>query len=44
MDKVVDLDSLTTWARVITERVALFRRVMPMAMGNLSIAQHQNTL
>jgi hypothetical protein len=36
MDQVVDLDSPTTWARVITERVALFRRVMPMAMENLS--------
>ncbi len=40
MDQVVDLDSLTTWAKVIVERVVLFRRVMPMAMENLSIAQH----
>jgi hypothetical protein len=40
MDQVVDLDSPTTWAKVIAERVALFRRVMPMAMENLSIAQH----
>jgi len=40
MDQVVDLDSLTTWARVIAERATLFRRVMPMAMDNLSIAQH----
>jgi hypothetical protein len=40
MDQVVDLDSLTTWARVIVERVILFRRVMPMVMENLSIAQH----
>jgi hypothetical protein len=38
MDQVVDLDSPATWARVITERAALFRRVMPMAMENLSIA------
>jgi len=44
MDQVVDLDSLATWAKVIAERVALFRRVMPMAMENLSIAQHRNTL
>jgi hypothetical protein len=44
MDQVVDLDSLATWARVITERAALFRRVMPMAMENLSIAQHRDTL
>jgi len=44
MDQVVDLDSLATWARVIVERVALFKRVMPMAMENLSIAQHRDTL
>jgi len=44
MDQVVDLDSPTTWAKVIAERAALFRRVMPMAMENLSIAQHRNTL
>jgi hypothetical protein len=40
MDQVVYLDSPTTWAKVIAERVVLFRRVMPMAMENLSIAQH----
>ncbi len=44
MDQVVDLDSLATWAKVITKRAALFRRVMLMAMENLSIAQHWNTL
>jgi hypothetical protein len=44
MDQVVDLDSPTTWAKVIVERAVLFRRVMPMAMENLSIAQHRNTL
>jgi hypothetical protein len=44
MDHVVDLDSLTTWVRVIAKRVILFRRLMPMAMENLSIAQHQDTL
>jgi hypothetical protein len=38
MDQVVYLDSPTTWARVIAKRVALFKRVMPMAMENLSIA------
>jgi hypothetical protein len=38
MDQVVDLDSPATWARVIVEKVSLFRRVMPMAMENLSIA------
>jgi len=44
MDQVVDLDSPATWARVIAKRVTLFKRVMPMAMENLSIAQHRNTL
>ncbi len=44
MDQVVDLDSPATWATVIAERVVLFRRVMPMAMENLSIAQHRDIL
>jgi hypothetical protein len=42
MDQVVDLDSPATWAKVIAERGVLFKRVMPMAMGNLSIAQNQH--
>ncbi len=40
----MDLDSPATWAKVIAERATIFMRVMPMAMENLSIAQHQNTL
>jgi hypothetical protein len=44
MDQVVDLDSPSTWAKVIVERAVFFKRVTPMAMDNLSIAQHQNTL
>ncbi len=36
----MDLDSLAIWARVIVEKVVIFKRVMPMAMENLSIAQH----
>jgi hypothetical protein len=44
MDQVVDLDSPATWVKIITERVALFMRIMPMAMENLSIAQHRDTL
>jgi len=44
MDQVVDLDSPATWAKVIVERAALFKRVTPMAMENLSIAQHRDTL
>jgi hypothetical protein len=37
MDQVVDLDSPSTWARVIAKKVDLFKKVMPMAMENLSI-------
>jgi len=44
MDQVVDLDSPTTWARVIAKRAILFRRAMPMAMENFSIAQCRDTL
>jgi hypothetical protein len=44
MDQVVDLDFPVTWARVIVEKAALFMRVMPMAMENLSISQHRDTL
>jgi hypothetical protein len=40
----VDLDSQAAWARVIAERATLFRGIMPMAMENLSIAQHRDTL
>jgi hypothetical protein len=44
MDQVVDLDSPATWAKVTPERAALFRKVMHMAMENLSIAQHRDTI
>jgi len=44
MDQVVNLHSPTTWAKVIAKKVTLLRRVMPIAMENLSIAQHQDTL
>jgi len=44
MDQVVNLDSPSTWARIIAKKATLFMRVMPMAMENLSIAQHRDTL
>jgi hypothetical protein len=44
MDQVVDLDSLATWVKVIAKRAALFRKIMPKAMENVSIAQHRDTL
>jgi hypothetical protein len=31
-------------AGVIVEKAALFKKVMPMAMENFSIAQHRDTL
>jgi len=40
IDQVVDLNSPATWARVIVERAAIFKKIMPMAMERLSIAQH----
>ncbi len=40
----MDLDFRAIWAKVIVERVILFKRVMPMAMENLCIAQHQDNL
>ncbi len=40
----MDLDSPSTWARVIAKRATPFMRVMPMAMENFSITQHRNTL
>jgi hypothetical protein len=39
----MDLDSPTIWAKVIAEKVVLYKRVMPIAMENLSIAQHRDT-
>jgi hypothetical protein len=44
MDQVVDLDSSATWVRVIAERAVLFRKVMPMAMENLSNASKHLTI
>jgi hypothetical protein len=38
MDQVVDLDSLAIWVTIIAKRATLFKRVMAMAMENLSIA------
>ncbi len=40
----MDLDSLTTWVKVIIKKATLFKRVMHTVMENLSIAQHRNIL
>jgi len=43
MDQVVDLDSPTTWGRVIAKRVVLFRKVMPMAIENIETPYSMHT-
>jgi hypothetical protein len=40
---VVDLDDPNVWAECLQERAQFFQRAMPMAMENLSIAQHRDT-
>ena len=44
METPIDVDDPTMWAQVIGERAALFRCIIPMAMNNLAIAQHCDTL
>jgi hypothetical protein len=41
---VVDLDDPNIWAECLQEGGQFFQRAMPMAMENLSIAQHRDTL
>jgi hypothetical protein len=38
------MDNPDTWVLVSEQRADLFKRVMPMALENLSIAQHRDTL
>jgi hypothetical protein len=41
---IVDLDDPNIWVEYLQERDQFFQRAMPMAMENLSIAQHRDTL
>ena len=41
---VVDLDEPEMWAQTLHDRAEYFRRAMPMALENLVIAQHRDTL
>jgi hypothetical protein len=41
---LVNMDNPNTWALVSEQQAELFKRVMPMALENLSITQHRNTL
>jgi hypothetical protein len=44
-DKILDgIDDPGTWARVCEQRADLYKRMMFMALENLSIAQHRDTL
>ena len=41
---VVDLDDPEVWAQTLQDRAEYFRKAMPMALENLAIAQHRDTL
>jgi hypothetical protein len=41
---LANMDNPDTWALMSEQRADLFKRVMPMALENLSIAQHRDTL
>ena len=41
---VVDLDDLEVWAQTLQDRAEYFRKAMPMALENLAISQHKDTL
>jgi hypothetical protein len=41
---LANMDNPDTWALVSEQRAELFKRMMPMALENLSIAQHRDTL
>jgi hypothetical protein len=41
---LANMDNPDTWALVSEQRAELFKRVMPMVLENLSIAQHRDTL
>jgi hypothetical protein len=44
LDEALDLDRPERLAALVEQRAGLFQRWMPMAMGNLEIAQHRDTL
>jgi hypothetical protein len=41
---LANMDNPDTWVLVSEQRASLFKRVMPMALENLSIVQHRDTL
>ncbi len=41
---VINFDDPSVWVQACEHWVALFKQMMPMAMENLAIVQHRNTL
>ena len=41
---IVDLDDPKVWAQCLHDQAEFFKRAMPIAMENLSNAQHRETL
>ena len=44
LEPPLDLDNADTWFQTILRRSRIFETVMPIAMNNLAIAQHRDTL
>jgi hypothetical protein len=44
LQRVMDLDSLAEWARLINERAKVFEKHMPIAFNSLAVAQHRDML
>jgi hypothetical protein len=41
---LVNMDDPNMWAQVCEQRVDLYKKMMPMALENLCIAQHRDTM
>ncbi len=41
---IINMDDLHVWIKACEQQATLFQHVMPMAMENLAIAQHYDTL
>ncbi len=41
---IINMDDHNVWIQACEQRATLFQRVIPMAMENLAIAQHWDTL
>jgi hypothetical protein len=41
---IINMDDLNVWIQACEQRATLFQHFMPMAMENLTIAQHRDKL